>query len=419
MRTLKEWLEHTQAVHALGVDLGLDRVKEVARRLNLLNPTCPVITIAGTNGKGSCVAGLEAVYRAQGYKVGAFTTPYLFKHNEQVRIDGDDVEDEWFCQAFTHIEAARGEITLTQFEFNTLAALYLFHQANLDVCLLEVGLGGRLDAVNIIEADLAIIASIDLDHVDWLGNTRDLIAIEKAGIMRPARPTVCGDASPPQSLQAYADEIKSRVYYQGQDYTYQQKKDTWTFRAAAQTYENLPLPSLALQNMATVLQAVELLKKRLPVKPESIIKAMRDVKLPGRIQIMPGAVTQIIDVSHNPAATQFFANKLKTLPCEGKTYAVFSMLADKDIAGSLQAIKDQVDTWFIAELAVERGASLGVLEDAFRLAGIKDVETFTDIITAYHAALDEAESGDRILVFGSFYTVAGIGELIVKPKVLS
>lgn len=411
-QTLKEWLEHTRTVHALGVDLGLDRVRVVAERMGLLKPNCVVITIAGTNGKGSCVAGLEAIYRAEGYRVGAFTTPYLFHHNEQVRVQGVNADDLTFCQAFEKVEVARADITLTQFEFNTLVALQIFQEAKLDVILLEVGLGGRLDAVNIIDADLAIIASIALDHVDWLGNTRDLIAIEKAGVLRSGKPAVCGDPQPPQSLKDYAEEMQVPLYCQMKDFFYISHRTSWTWQSEKVIYEDLPLPALALQNMSTVLKAVELLQERLPVLESSITTALANVQLTGRIQILPGEVTHIVDVSHNPAAAELLSQQLKCLPCRGKTHAVFSMLADKDIAGSLQSIKEMVDCWYIAELPEERAASIGVLHDAFRLAHIDAVKTYATIEEAYLMALKEAEPEDRIIVFGSFYTVAGVGTVM-------
>lgn len=410
--TLDAWLDHTRTVHAKGIDLGLERVKAVASRMGLLERGCPVITVGGTNGKGSCVAGLEAIYLAQGYRVGAFTTPYLFKHNEQVRLQGVEADDEAFCTSFAAVEAAREGVTLTQFEFNTLVALDIFRRDKLDVCLLEVGLGGRLDAVNIMDADVALIASIAIDHVDWLGNTRDLIALEKAGIFRANKPAVCGDFSPPQTLKDYAAEIHTPLFCQNKEFHYLQDETTWSWHSSMAAYENLPIPALAIQNMASVLMAVTLLQERLPVEQQAIEVALEKATLPGRIQVFPGDVTTIMDVSHNPAAAEFLAKRLAKMPCKGKTIAVFSMLSDKDIISTLHVLNKTIDRWYIAELPVDRGASLGVLQDAFRHEKIQAVLCCSDIAKAYQAAKNDAQPGDRIVVFGSFYTVAGVG--IVK-----
>ncbi|MES2218741.1 MAG: bifunctional tetrahydrofolate synthase/dihydrofolate synthase [Pseudomonadota bacterium] len=408
-KTLEEWVSYISTVHATEMELGLARVRQVADKLGLLTPDCPVITIGGTNGKGSCVAGLEAVYRAQGYNVGAFTSPYLIRLNEEIRINGVEASDRDFCSAFEKINKARGDISLTIFEFNTLAALEIFRNAPLDLILLEVGLGGRLDAVNIIDADLTIVSSIALDHIHLLGDTRDLIAREKAGIFRPDRPAVCGDFEPPSTLLNYAREIKAKLFCQGQDFYFTQHENSWDWQSSKVTYQKLPLPSLALQNMSTVLMAVELLQTRLPVEREALNDAFKKVTLPGRLQIFPGAVTRIFDVSHNPAAAGLLAKKLSALPCEGKTHAVFSMLADKDIVGTVQAVNELVDDWYIAALPVARAAPLSILQESFFKAKLdKQINPYPDIARAYQAAIDRATPGDRVVVFGSFYTVAEV-----------
>jgi dihydrofolate synthase/folylpolyglutamate synthase len=407
--TLAEWVSFISKVHAQEMELGLERVKEVAARLGLLSPRCPVITIGGTNGKGSCVAGLEAVYRSQGYNVAAFTSPYLIRLNEEIRISGKEASDEDFCAAFAKINTARGEIPLTIFEFNTLAALEIFHNAAIDVILLEVGLGGRLDAVNIIDADLAIVSSIALDHVHVLGDTRDLIAIEKAGIFRADRPAVSGDFDPPLSLLQRAEEIKAHLYCQARDFHFTENENSWDWQSPRVTYQHLPLPSLALQNMSTVLMAVEFLQSKLPVTRQALDEAFKTVTLLGRIQIFAGAVTQIFDVSHNPAAASLLAKQLSAIPCAGKTHAVFSMLADKDIVGTVQAINELVDDWYIAALPVPRAAPLSILQESFFKAKLdKQIKAYPDVAQAYQAAIDAAKSGDRIVVFGSFYTVAEV-----------
>jgi dihydrofolate synthase / folylpolyglutamate synthase len=408
LTTLEEWVSYISSLHTVAIELGLERVKAVAERMGLLEPGCAVISIAGTNGKGSCVAGLEAVYLAAGYRVGAFTSPYLLRLNEEIRIQGKEIDDDTFCQAFSEIEAARGEISLTPFEFNTLAALKIFKQSALDIMLLEVGLGGRLDAVNIIDADLAVVTSIAIDHADWLGNTRELIAREKAGVFRAGKPVVCGDASPPQSLLNIAKELGAPLFCQKKDFRFTQQKNTWDWASEKTCYENLPLTVLALQNMATVMMAVEVMQTQLPVTRAAIDQALLKVELPARIQIIPGKVTKIFDVSHNPAAAEFLANKLQTIPCTGKTRAVFSMLVDKDIVGTIQVMKNLIDDWYIAALPVQRGTAIGMLQETFRKAKVEKVKSHPDIVRAYQSALDDSKDGDRVIVFGSFYTVAGV-----------
>ena len=406
--TLDFWLEKIRKQHRLSIDLGLDRVKQIGKKLNLLKPKCPMIIVGGTNGKGSTAAGLEAIYLAAGYKVGAFTSPYLYKFNEIVRIQGINAADEDFIQAFEKIDEVRGDITLTQFEFNTLAALDIFQKANLDVVILEVGLGGRLDAVNIIDADISVITSIAIDHADRLGNTREEIAIEKAGIMRSGRPAVCGDLNPPVTLLDYVNEHQVPLFCQDEQFGFKQKDASWDWWCEGKREEDLPFPKLALQNMSTVMMTVELLQEKLPVKREAIDQAFRTVDLPGRIQVIPGEITQILDVSHNPASAEFLANYLHMNICSGKVRAVFSMLADKDIISTLVVMRDHIDEWYIAPLLVDRGSSLSVLEYCFRTARIKSVNSYDSLKQAYDDALKASQPGDCVVVFGSFHTVAAV-----------
>ncbi len=405
-KNIKEWLDHIHSLHVTEMDLSLERTREVADRLGLLRPSYSVITVGGTNGKGSCVAGLEAIYKASDYRVGAFTSPVLFRHNEYARVQGIDATDADFCQAFAEVDTARKEITLTPFEFTTLATFIIFQNANLDVCLLEVGLGGRFDAVNIIDADVSIVASIGIDHAAILGNTRELIACEKAGIFRSDRPAICGDFNPPQTLIDAAREIKSFLYCQAKDFGYEEKETHWSWRSKKTKLENLPLPRLALQNMSSVLMAVELMQAKLPVERFAIDKALAEVNLTGRIQVVKGPVTHIFDVSHNPAAAEFLANYLHENKCTGKTRAVFSMLADKDIIGTLEVIKKHIDAWYISALHVKRGASMKILLDCFQKTKIKNRKENSSIAEAFKNAINESQPGDRVVVFGSFHTVA-------------
>lgn len=404
------WLEKIKKQHRISMDLGLERVKRVANELNVLKLDCSIIIVGGTNGKGSTVAGLEAIYLNAGYRVGTFTSPYLYRFNELVRIQGQEASDEDFIRAFEKIDKARGEMTLTQFEFNTLAALDIFKQSNLDIGILEVGLGGRLDAVNIIDADVSVITSIAMDHAEWLGNTREEIAVEKAGIFRKGIPAVCGDFDLPVTLLDYANEHQVPLYCQEEQFGFEQQGSVWNWWCENKRENNLPLSHLALQNMSTVMMTVELMQDILPVKREAMDQAFSTVDLAGRIQLIPGDVSQILDVSHNPAAAEWLANYLRSLTHTGKIRAVFSMLADKDILSTLIVMRDCIDEWYIGPLQVDRGSSLSVLEYCFRTAKINAVHSFDSIKRAYDEALRVSQAGDYVVVFGSFYTVAALKE---------
>jgi dihydrofolate synthase/folylpolyglutamate synthase len=416
LQTLTQWCDYIATIHELPMQLGLERVREVAERLDLLKPPASVITVAGTNGKGSNVAGLEAIYLAQGYHVGAFTSPYLLRLNEEIRLQGVEIDDAVLCSAFERIEAARGNITLTVFEFNTLAALWIFKAASCDVILLEVGLGGRLDAVNIIDADTAVVTSIAIDHAAILGDTRELIGREKAGIFRQGKPVVCGDAAPPVSIRDYARELAAPFFCAGEAFHFQATDNAWGWQSKKNQFENLPLPPLALQNMATVLMTVEVMQARLPVARAALDTAFKKIHLAGRIQVLPGAVTKIFDVAHNPAAVRLLAEKISLQKISGKTHAVFSMLGDKDITGALREIKHLIDTWHIAALSAVRAATLETLRSAFTSESIEAVSVYDNVEAAYENALALAQVGDCVLVFGSFYTVAAIYAIGFKSK---
>lgn len=407
LSTLDDWLKYIASIHTKSMDLGLERVKEVAQRLGVLKPRPVVIIVGGTNGKGSTVAALEAIYLQQGYQVGCFTTPYLYKHNEQVRINSKDVQDELFVNAFAKVEAARLDTTLTQFEFNTLAALYIFQMYPLDVILLEVGLGGRLDATNIIDANLAIVTSISIDHTEWLGSTVESIGREKAGIFRHNTPAICGDPEPPQTLLEYAKKIGAQLYRVGIDYHYGEN-GAWYWESKKEKFQELPINSLPTQNMATALMAIELLQTKLPVDENSIRLALKDLTLPGRMQIKRGEITEIYDVAHNQASVALLAQRLAKIPISGKTLAVFSMLADKDIATSIKQMQKLIDYWFVGEISFERRASLQNLETEFKKQNLTNVNFFPSVKAAYSAAQKYAKSGDRIIIFGSFHTLAEI-----------
>lgn len=422
--TISEWLSYLGSVHQRDIELGLSRVKTVAMRLNLLKPDCPVIIVGGTNGKGSTVAGLNAIYRRAGFHVGTFTSPYLFKHNEEVLIDDVMASDAEFCEAFATIEKARAEISLTPFEFHTLAALLIFRSYPLDLMILEVGLGGRLDAVNIIDADIAVITSIDIDHVEWLGDTREKIGREKAGIFRTRKPAICGDFNPPQSLLAYANDLATPLYCQGKDFYFIEEGEqnnqtheiinTWRWYCPLQDafYRDLPANALLTQNMSTVLMAVTLLQKKLPVDAEIIEKALAGLSLPGRMQIITTKdLTLIVDVAHNSAACANLAKKLHALQKPGmRMIAVFSMLQDKEIRESIFPLREIIAEWHIAALTTKRAASTELLLKALKENEIKENNVFVykSIPEAYQRATLNVGKDDLIVVFGSFYTVAAL-----------
>jgi dihydrofolate synthase/folylpolyglutamate synthase len=408
LSTIGEWLDWIANQHSAEIELGLERIKPVAAKLGVLAFSCPVITVGGTNGKGSTVAGLEAIYAAAQYRVGSFTSPILFKHNEQVKINGQFASDDEFCAAFEKVEQARQNITLTPFEYQTLAALLIFKTYALDVLILEVGLGGRLDAVNIIDADVSVVTSIALDHVAWLGTTREAIAFEKAGIFRSGRPAICGDVNPPSTLLQYAKEIGATLYCQTKDFYYEERQSYWSWSFQTVEYNELPKNMFLTQNMSTVLMAITLLQNKLPVKREAIDRGLATAKLLGRIQVVDGSVTTIFDVSHNPAAVAVLATYLKKHTHLGKTRGVFSMLADKDIATSINVIRDDIDEWYVAPLQTQRTRSMEELKEAFFQEKIQQLKLFTTIVDAFEQAKQASQPADRIIVFGSFHTVAEV-----------
>src|SRR3990167_4735297 len=407
--TLNEWLTFISSIHTTEIDLTLARVSKVAKQLRILQPACPVIIVGGTNGKGSTVKGLESIYLTAGYKVGTFTSPFLFQFNEQIRIQGKDAQDKVICDAFFQIEAARGSISLTPFEFHTLAALFIFTQQNLDIWILEVGLGGRLDAVNIINADIAIVTTVAMDHIDYLGSTREEIGWEKAGIFRENKAALCGDFNPPKSLMNYAEKIGAPLFFQGTDFRYREETTHWSWQWQDTYYDILPFSILATQNMSTVLMAITLLQQQLIVPQQAIQSGLMTTKLTGRQEIVSGPITHIYDVSHNPAAIAFLAQRLMQLPCIGKTHAVFSMLSDKDLVASLYEIALHIDQWYVGQISHQRGAVLAMLQVGFQQASlIEKTDFFTTLSMAYQAALQKAQPGDRIVIFGSFHTVAEV-----------
>jgi len=409
--TLADWLAWQDGLHPHKIDLGLERVAAVAGRLGLLQPAYTVVSVAGTNGKGSSVALLDAIYRSAGYRTGSYTSPHLLRYNERIRIAGHEATDAELCAAFERIDQARDEISLTYFEFGTLAALQLFSTADLDIALLEVGMGGRLDAVNILDADVALVTAIGIDHCAWLGNDRETIGREKAGILRGGRPAVCSDPSPPASLQQAAADAGASWYAPGGQFTYGRTGRGWDWRGWRRTLEALPLPALAgehqLDNAAGVLAVVDLLNDRLPVSRDALEEGLRTVRLAGRFQVFPGPPQLVLDVAHNPDSAGMLASQLQASPASGRTWLVLGMLSDKDAAAFAAALDCCVDCWCLASLDVARGLSARLLKQRIADPG-KDRETllFDSVEAALAHAVDNAAPADRIVVSGSFITVA-------------
>lgn len=409
--TLDDWLRWQETLHPRTIDLGLERVQTVLRRLQPEPPTYTVITVGGTNGKGSCVAVLDAILRAGGYRVGAYTSPHLLRYNERIRIDDVAVDDAALCRTFARIDAARSDVSLTYFEFGALAALELFREVGIDVAVLEVGLGGRLDAVNVIDADAALVVSIALDHTDWLGSDRDSIGYEKAGIYRSGQPAICADPDPPPRLLKYAERIGAQLLCVNRDYHFARTGSTWRWQSGESHLNDLPLPALAgdhqLSNAAAALMTLASLRDRLPIPPEAIHAGLRDVELTGRFQIIPGPVEWILDVAHNPHAAAVLADQLRARPVTGKTLAVFGLLADKDADGIIAALTGIIDTWYAVTLDGARGQTSAELTSLLWAKGAQ-AEALVDIQDACQMVRAAAVPGDRIVVFGSFHTVAPV-----------
>jgi len=413
MRSLADWLRWQETLHPSAIDLGLDRMHRTLQRLSWRQPACPVITVAGTNGKGSTVALTSQILRAAGYRVGTFTSPHLIRYNERIVIDGREVSDASLVAAFERIDAARGNDTLTFFEFNTLAALLVFDSAGVDAIVLEVGLGGRLDSVNAVDADVAIVTSIALDHCDWLGSDVDSIGREKAGIFRAGKPAIFGSRDMPASIGAVARELGTPLYRLGHDFNWRHEGDGWFWRGRHSSYGNLPRPALhgelQFDNASAVLCALECLSSRLPVKREAIEAGLQSVTLPGRFQVVrksePAAVEWIFDVAHNPAAAQALAGQLASRPTNGRTIAVCGILGDKDIESIAATLRDSFDAWIVVGLESPRSVAVDDLAARLANTGARIAETAATVAEGCEVAQRMAHAGDRIVVFGSFLTV--------------
>nr|WP_217345255.1 bifunctional tetrahydrofolate synthase/dihydrofolate synthase [Noviherbaspirillum sp. L7-7A]MBV0879500.1 bifunctional tetrahydrofolate synthase/dihydrofolate synthase [Noviherbaspirillum sp. L7-7A] len=418
--TLPDWLSRLEAMHPKAIDMGLERVAQVRDTLGL-RFDCPVITVGGTNGKGSTCAMLEAILLQAGYRVGLYTSPHLVHFNERARVNGEIVDDAAMVEQFEAVETARGEVSLTYFEFTTLAILRLFAQAGLDVVILEVGLGGRLDAVNVIDADVAIVTSVDIDHTEYLGVTREQIGFEKAGIFRSGRPAICSDPVPPESLKKHAEDIGADLWLLGRDFNYSGDKQQWNYGGRSMRRNALGYPGLRganqLLNACAALAALEALRDRLPLGAQEVRSGLAMVELPGRFQVLPGRPTVVLDVAHNPHAAGALAQNLGNMGFHPYTFAVFGAMSDKDIDGIIAHMKPHIDHWCVTDLPLPRAASASSIAEKLSEAGVQgagapDAEhsilTFASPEEAYANARSRAGENDRIAVFGSFLTVAGV-----------
>jgi dihydrofolate synthase/folylpolyglutamate synthase len=410
--SLAGWLARLEQLHPSTIELGLERVQRVKDAMGLV-PDFPLIVVGGTNGKGSTCAYLESILGAAGYKTGLYTSPHLLRYNERVRVAGQDASDAELVAEFERIDAARGDTSLTYFEFGTLGAMAQFIDAGVDVAIMEVGLGGRLDAVNVFDADAAIVTSVDLDHQDFLGDTREKIGFEKAGIYRAGRPAVCADPAPPDSLIDHAHAIGADLRCVEQDFDAQRKENGWMFRGRQNVWRDLPLPAMAgsyqMRNAAGALAALETLRSRLPVEEPAIRQGLLAARVPGRFQRIARDPDVILDVAHNPEAARALAATLREQPVAGRTLAVVGMLADKDAAGVFEALRDVVDAWWTCTPDSPRARDAATLAVLLRThLGAVPVSVQPDVNRALAEARSVAREGDRILAFGSFYTVAAV-----------
>ena len=417
MNSLDSWLAHCERLHPHTIDMGLDRVQEVVKRLGLRFEAC-VITVAGTNGKGSTCAMLEACLLQAGYRTGVYTSPHLVHFQERCRIYGETVQLDDLLSHFQKVEDARcqgSEISLTYFEFTTLAILSLMAEANLDVAILEVGLGGRLDAVNVVDADCAVITSIDLDHTELLGPDRESIGFEKAGIMRAGKSVVVSDPVPPESVLAHAASIGADLWQFGKDFNFTGDKQQWAWAGRGRRYSGLAYPALRganqLINASGVLAALEAVRDRLPVTAQAIRNGLAMVELPGRFQIIPGQPTLVLDVAHNPHAVAALSENLDAMGFYPTTHAVFGAMADKDISAIMARVGILVDRWYFCDLPTARASSAQDLQKQWQQPNNRKNVTssvYKDPKEAFEAAVAAADPADRIVVFGSFFTVGGV-----------
>ncbi len=402
--SLSVWLDYLSSIHTSAIDLGLDRVQIVAKTANLTKPAPKVITVAGTNGKGSTCALLEAILIDAGYKVGVYNSPHLIRYTERVRINEQELSEQDHVDAFAYIESMRGKTSLSFFEFGTLAALQIFKSQQVDVVILEVGLGGRLDATNVVDHDVSVITSLAVDHVDWLGDDINVIGYEKAGIYRSGKPAICGQPNPPATVAAHADDIHAEFYQVGIQFTYQVNDNSWDWRSGAFDLTELPIPVLPLPNAATALMALGC--SDLEISDINVVNGLKNARLPGRMQVLSESPTILLDVAHNPHAAAYLTEQMqKKYP--GKTvHAVLGMLHDKDIKETIFNLSPIVTSWYPCSLTGPRAAMASEL-----VSHIPDkVNEYENPVAAFKAALTQAKATDVIVVVGSFHTVGEVLE---------
>ncbi len=409
-QTLSEWLEWQESLHFTAIELGLDRCLSVAKKLDLLTPDHTVISVAGTNGKGSSVKMLDLILRKSGYKTGCYTSPHLIRYNERIQINGKEVSDDILCKSFNRIDRARGNTSLTYFEFGTLAALDIFAREKIEIAILEVGLGGRLDAVNCIDADAALVTSIDIDHENWLGNNRESIGREKAGIFRPSTPAVCSDPNPPDSVLNYANNLGTSLFLHKENYTFQVEDNSWSWHADNYSFENLPKPSLyndsQIQNAAGVLMLLMSLKDKISITDVDIRQGLQEFKLAGRFQIVPDIAQIVLDVAHNRQSANILVENLKQLPSTGNTHILIGMLKDKDHIAIFKTLAKITDYWHIVTLDDTRGIdSLELANELRTIEKDKPIACYNNIPEALDYIRSIVKPEDRIIVTGSFLTV--------------
>lgn len=406
--SLDDWLRYLEQQHPTAIDLGLERIRQVADALCVGRPAPAVITVGGTNGKGSTVRYMETILVEDGQRVATYTSPHFLRYTERVRVQGEELPESAHCEAFAAVEAARGDISLTYFEAGTLAALWLIARADVEVALLEVGLGGRLDAVNLVDADIAVVTSVAIDHCDYLGSDRESIGYEKAGILRSRKPAICADPEPPQRLLAHARSIGAALHLAGEDYQQTLSADSqcWSFQGNGWQLNGLPMTQLPWVNAATALAALSFLPRRPSL--QAVKAGLADARLIGRLQILHQSPLVVVDVAHNPHAARYLAEQIEVRWPGRRVRAVCAMLADKDIEGTLSILRSSVSDWYFAPTSGPRGAPAERLQQA-----LKDVSTacFSSIEQAYKHALKDAEEGDLVLCFGSFVTIQAIYEL--------
>ena len=421
---LEQWLNWQSRLYEVPMELGLDRCRQVAERMGVLSPPFPVISVAGTNGKGSSVAMLESILHTAGYRVGSYTSPHLARYNERIKLQKQPLPDDRLCEAFLEVERNRGDTSLTLFEFGTLAALYIMHSSEVDVAVLEVGLGGRLDAVNVIDADLALITSIDYDHEQWLGRDRELIALEKGGIMRLGRPAVYADPRAVNSIQQQAKQIGSRLMVYGRDFSCARNEDGgWCWQGGGRTRDSLPLPhchsNCQLYNASGVIMALDLLAAKLPVSNQDISTGLGDSYIPCRFMVMPSEPQIILDVAHNPQAMSELAQSIAKLPPRpGKTHFLVGALKGKNITGMLHDVMSLADSWHCVSISDRRGLEAADIEAALRQEEVSvPVQCYDDVITAMDSLRHSCDSNDRIVITGSFMVVGPAFARLAETRV--